>query len=327
MTPAQGGIGDKLTGSSSCFLYSMPQTSPDRPRWKGFLAAGTVIVCWTGFNIVSRLGGKSVLTPFDIAALRFAVSAFFMLPVFIAVKNNLPWPRLIALASAGGVFYALLAYGGFAYAPAAHAGIVINGGVPLATAGLAWLWLKDRPAPRSLWALAIAATGVAIIGIKSLGAPHPDNPLEWLGDLCFAGAAILWACYGLMVRLWHVRPIDAVSGIAVASATLYLPIYILFLPKGIFNAPLGDIVLQGVYQGMVAALIAAFSYAYATLSLGSGAASLTLAIVPATSALLAVPLLGEAFGGVTVVGVVLVTVGATFGALVKKPAPNLRVPP
>ncbi len=305
----------------------MSQTHPERPRWKGFLAAGTVIVCWTGFNIVSRLGGKSALTPFDIAALRFAVSACFMLPVFIVINNSLPLPRLIALASVGGMFYALLAYGGFVYAPAAHAGIIINGGVPLATAGLAWLWLKDRPTPRALWALGIAATGVLIIGLKSLGAPHADNPLEWLGDLFFVGAAILWACYGLLVRLWHIRPIDAVSGIAVASASLYLPVYFLFLPKGIFHAPLSDILLQGFYQGMVAALVAAFSYAYATLSLGSGAASLTLAIVPATSALLAVPLLGEAFGGVTLVGVVLVTAGATFGALIKKTAPAPKSSP
>lgn len=305
----------------------MSQAHLERPRWKGFLAAGTVIVCWTGFNIVSRLGGKSVLTPFDIAALRFAVSAVFMLPVFIAVKNALPLPRLIALASAGGMFYALLAYGGFVYAPAAHAGIIINGGVPLATAGLAWLWLKDRPAPRALWALGIAATGVLVIGLKSLGTPHADSPLEWLGDLCFVGAAILWACYGLMVRLWRVRPIDAVSGIAVASATLYLPVYFLFLPKGILQAPLNDILLQAFYQGTVAALVAAFSYAYATLSLGSGVASLMLAIVPATSAVLAVPLLGEPFGGITVVGVVLVTLGATFGALIKKTAPAPIPPP
>lgn len=305
----------------------MSQAHLERPRWKGFLAASTVIVCWTGFNIVSRLGGKSVLTPFDIAALRFAVSAAFMLPVFIAVRNSLPLFRLVALASAGGMFYALLAYGGFVYAPAAHAGIIINGGVPLATAGLAWLWLKDRPTPRALWALGIAATGVLVIGFRSLGGPHADNPMEWLGDLFFVGAAILWACYGLMVRLWRVRPIDAVSGIAVASASLYLPIYFLFLPKGILHAPMGDILLQGFYQGMVAALVAAFSYAYATLSLGSGAASLTLAIVPATSAILAVPLLGEAFGGMTVVGVVLVTAGATFGALIKKTAPAPKSPP
>ena len=34
----------------------------------GFIAAGIVVACWSGFNIVSRLGSKGVLTPFDLAA-------------------------------------------------------------------------------------------------------------------------------------------------------------------------------------------------------------------------------------------------------------------
>lgn len=292
----------------------MTVESVDHPRWKGFIAAGTVICCWTGFNIVSRLGGKSVLTPFDMTALRFMVSGLFMLPVFFIFSNQLPWRRLVVLAWVGGTMYALLAYSGFALAPAAHAGILINGGVPLATALIAWLWLKDKPSGRALVALTLAASGVLIIGVQSLGAPHPDTPQEWLGDLFFIGAACLWASYGILVRLWHVRPVDAMSGIAVTSAVLYLPVYILFLPKALAAASLNDILLQAVYQGMVAALVAAFCYAYATLSLGSSAASLMLAIVPATSALLAVPLLGETITAITGLGVLLVTAGATMGA-------------
>ena len=305
----------------------MPHTHPERPRWKGFLAAATVITCWTGFNIVSRLGGKSALTPFDMAALRFAVSGFFMLPVYIAVKNALPLPRLLAIASVGGLFYALCAYSGFVFAPAAHAGIIVNGGVPLGTALLAWVWLKDRPSPRAFLALGLAAIGVLILGFNSLGAPHAENSMEWAGDLCFVAASLLWACYGLLVRIWHVRPIDAVSGIAVASACIYLPIYALLLPKGLAAASLNDILLQAVYQGVIAALVAAFSYAYATLSLGSGVASLMLAIVPGTSALLAVPLLGEASTEVTAWGVILVTAGAGLGAMIKKTAPATKPRP
>lgn len=304
----------------------MPPPHTEHPRWKGFLAAATVIVCWTGFNIVSRLGGKSALTSFDMAALRFMVSGLFMLPVFIAVKNTMPLRRLLAMSAVGGLFYALFVYSGFTFASAAHAGIIVNGGVPLGTALLAWIWLKDRPTGRTFWALGLAATGVLVLGFNSLGAPHAENSREWVGDLCFVAAALLWACYGLLVRVWHVRPIDAVSGIAVTSAGIYLPLYVLFLPKGLATAPWHDILLQAFYQGIVAALVAAFSYAYATRSLGSGIASLMLAIVPGTSALLAVPLLGEAITGVTAAGVLLVTVGAGLGALVKKSAPASRPP-
>ncbi len=305
----------------------MSSPHSEHPRWKGFLAAATVIACWTGFNIVSRLGGKSALTPFDMVALRFALSGALMLPVYFAVKNTLPPLRLLAMAAAGGFLYALCAYSGFVFAPAAHAGIIVNGGVPLGSALLAWALLKDRPSPRTFWALGLAATGVLVLGFNSLGGGHAENSLEWVGDLFFVAAALLWACYGLLVRIWHIRPIDAVSGIAVTSAAAYLPVYALFLPKGLAVASWHDILLQTFYQGIVAALVAAFSYAYATRSLGSGVASLTLAIVPGTSALLAVPLLGEPVTPVTAAGVFLVTAGAGLGALVKKTAPGPKPRP
>lgn len=294
----------------------------ERPRWKGFIAAGIVITCWTGFNIVSRLGGKSALTAYDITALRFGVSLCFILPVFLltGTLQRLPWRRLFPLACSGGLFYALLAYSGFAFAPAAHAGILINGGIPLATVALAWLLYGEKPARRSLGALAIAASGVLVLSLNSLSASHGDTPREWVGDLCFIAAALLYANFGLMVRAWHIRPLDTLCGLTVGSALLYFPVYLAFLPKGLALAPLSQILLQGVYQGIVAALVASFSYAYATLSLGPGVASLMLAIVPGTSAILAVPFLGEEASLATISGVLLVTVGALLGALVKKPA-------
>lgn len=306
----------------------MSPSLPERPRWKGFIAAGIVITCWTGFNIVSRLGGKSALTPFDITALRFGVSLCFILPVFFitGTLQRLPWPRLLPLACCGGLFYALTAYTGFSYAPAAHAGILINGGIPLATVALAWLLYREKPSRRSLGALAIAASGILILGINSVAANHVDSPREWIGDLCFIGAALLYANFGLLVRAWHIRPLDTLCGLTVGSALLYFPVYLLFLPKGITLVPLSQILLQGVYQGIIAALVASFSYAYATLSLGPGVASLMLAIVPGTSALLAVPFLGERASQATVAGVLLVTVGALLGALVKK-TPRTSTPP
>jgi drug/metabolite transporter (DMT)-like permease len=108
------------------------------------------------------------------------------------------------------------------------------------------------------------------------------------------------------------------SGIGVTSLLIYIPIYLLFLPKGIHEASLSTIVLQGFYQGIIAALVAGFCYTFATLVLGSGAASLTLAIVPGTSALLAVPFLNEAITWTTGAGVLLVSIGALLGVRAKK---------
>lgn len=288
------------------------------PRWQGYLAAFTVVCCWTGFNIVSRLGGKSVLTPFDVAALRFLVSGIVMVPVFFIFGNQLKKRQLLTIGTVGGFGYALCAYSGFMFAPAAHAGIIINGGIPLATAGIAWIFLKDKPKPLSLFALCLAALGVAIISLHSLNTHSSDTPHVIWGDIFFILAALAWSTFGILVRIWHIRPVDAMSGIGVTSLLIYIPIYLLFLPKGIQDASLSTIVLQGFYQGIIAALVAGFFYTFATLVLGSGAASLTLAIVPGTSAILAVPFLNEAITWTTGAGVVLVSIGALLGVRAKK---------
>ncbi len=297
----------------------MSINSTNTPRWQGYLAAFTVVCCWTGFNIVSRLGGKSVLTPFDVAALRFLVSGLFMVPIFFIFGNQLNKLQLFIMGTVGGFGYALCAYSGFMFAPAAHAGIIINGGIPLATAGIAWIFLKDRPKPLSLLALFLAALGVAVISFHSLQTHSADTPHVIWGDIFFILAALAWSTFGILVRIWNIRPVDAMSGIGVTSLLIYLPIYLLFLPKGIHEASFSTILLQGFYQGIIAALVAGFCYTFATLVLGSGAASLTLAIVPGTSAILAIPFLNEPITLSTGIGVVLVSIGALLGVRAKKP--------
>ncbi len=46
-------------------------------------AALAVVLFWSGFNIVSRLGATATFTPFDLAAIRFAVSGAIALPLFL----------------------------------------------------------------------------------------------------------------------------------------------------------------------------------------------------------------------------------------------------
>jgi hypothetical protein len=41
---------------------------------RGLLAGLMVVLCWSGFNIVSRFGSKGVFTPFDLAAMRYGIS-------------------------------------------------------------------------------------------------------------------------------------------------------------------------------------------------------------------------------------------------------------
>ena len=232
-----------------------------RPEVKlrsGYLAALIVVCCWSGFNIVSRLGGKSALTPYDLAALRFSVAGLVMLPLFIRVLRDIDRSKLTqysCIAFFGSLGYALPVYTGFSLAPAAHAGVLVNGGIPFLTAIIAWLALGQKPQGRAALALAIALVGIVMIGLQSF--THLDaGSLQWVGDLCFLYGALSWAIAGLLMRRWQLKPIDTTAMMVGLSAVVYLPIYILLLPKHLGDVSFDALLLQGVYQGVIAATLA-----------------------------------------------------------------------
>jgi len=293
---------------------ALPVPDPRLDLLKGFAAAAAVVLVWSGFNIVSRPGGRSPLTPYDMAAIRFVFSGIFCLPFVLARWRRLDWPRLAVLAAFGGMSYGLFVYAGFSLAPTAHAGILVNGGIPFATALLAWLILGHRPGLRSEFALLVAGLGIVLIGIHSFGQFAGAPAHQWVGDVFFLLAAICYASFGLLFKQWRVSPLDATIGIAVISMACYTPVYLLALPKAITTVPLSFVLWQGLYQGILAASIAGLLFAYAIHHVGPQRATLMLAMVPGISAVAAVPLLGEPLDAVTIAGVVLVTIGAVLGA-------------
>lgn len=280
---------------------------------RGLLAALVVVLCWSGFNIVSRLGSKGVMTPFDIAALRYGVSGVIALPYFMARVPPRDWPRYGVLALFGGLGYGLLVYSGFAFAPTAHAGVFVNGGIPFWTIVIVALMSGFRLARHIVMALLLSSAGLLLIGYESLVAP--DAGSRWIGDILFLLAALSWAVFGLLMRRWMVRPQLAISGVATFSLLIYMPVYLLWLPKAISASPAAEIALQGVYQGLVAALLAGGMYSYANQKIGSCQASMMLALVPGVSAVGAYFMLGEALSLHVVLGIVVVSIGAILGAM------------
>lgn len=281
-------------------------------RWKGVASIAIVVLCWSGFNIVSRFGSTGAFTPFDMAALRFGVSGVVALPFFLYSTRPAHYPRYMALALFGGLGYGLFAYAGFAFAPSAHAGIFVNGGIPFWTALLLALGGALPRSGSTIVALLLTTSGLVLIGGDSLFAEHGGK--QWLGDLLFLPAAACWATFGILVRHWRLGARNAVLGIASFSLLIYLPVYIAWLPSTIHRASWNALALQGVYQGIVAALLAAGMYAYATERIGASRASMALALVPATSAFGANLLLGETINAAAIVGILVVSAGAALGA-------------
>lgn len=286
---------------------------------RGLMFAGITILIWAGFVIISRLGGQSVLTPFDVAALRTGTAALVLSPWWVPrlLKpglRQLKAYQTMTFSLVAGLIYPLFAYGGFAYAPASHGAVLVSGLLPFFTTFFAIFLLAEKPGRSRLLGLCLTALGVALLFAASL---RPDAPPTWKGDLMFVVASLMWGLFAVLIKRWKVRAFDVTLSVVSLSALVYLPVYVLFLPKQIQFAPMGTIALQAFYQGFVVVCVAMWTYARAAELLGAARLAVMMSSVPAIGTLAAVLLLGESLGTMTLMGVLLTSAGALVGAMAR----------
>ncbi|SHL54687.1 EamA-like transporter family protein [Nitrosospira sp. Nsp11] len=279
----------------------------------GWIAAFLSMCIWTGFILVTRLGGTGTLTSWDIAALRFGVGA--SIAVFFLPRILLPPFKVIVLFSLfGGIGYAVVVYAAFRMTPAAHASVLLPGALPFLTAIIAWLWLGLRPLRKRHIALVIVFSGIVLIAVDSFSRGPKLTHTQILGDLLLLCGSSSWAIFTLLLSRYPIRPLAATVATTLGSALVYLPIWWLFLPSTLEQAPVGEIAVQAIYQGVVVVFLAMLLYTFAVSRLGSQTVALLMAFVPVVSALAAVPLLGEPLSLLALAGLAAVTAGAILGA-------------
>ncbi len=283
----------------------------------GYFAALSTVVIWAGFILISRLGGKTGLTGWDIVALRLGTAAVFLLPFSLKLPSG-TWrnPKLWTMALLGGLLFLVLVYSGFKRAPAAHGGILLPGMQPFLVTALAWVLMGSKPSRARLLGLIPIAAGVVCVAMPQLLGAH-EGPSTWAGDALLLGASIAWAAYSVLVKKWAVDPWLLTRFVALASALVYLPVYLVLLPKGLDQVPMSMLVLQGLYQGLGPTIIAMLLFLRAVAILGAERTGALVALVPVMAGLGAVPLLNEALTPWLVAGLVLVSGGAFVSARLK----------
>lgn len=274
----------------------------------GYLAAFATLIMWSAFSLFSRLAGKSTLTPYDVYALRLITATLFLLPL----AGRLPrgaWKdkRLWLLTCLSSLFYCPLAYNGFLYAPAAHGGILLGGLQPFLIGLIVWISTGVRPGRLRLCGLALITGGVACAAVPHFISWSPEIAF---GDLLILLSSILWAFYATLAARWRYPPWGLTCAIAFGSSLVYLPIYFLWLPKQMLATPWSMIVAQGLYQGLVATILAMVAYLKTISLLGAERAAALLSLAPIVIGLAAIPLLDEALTGWLLSGLVMVSLGA-----------------
>src|SRR4029079_12912984 len=99
---------------------------------KGALYGLAAVSIWSGWIVVARLGLRTSLTPWDIAALRFGVAGILLLPYVLfkgLALDRLGGLGLVAVVF-GGAAPVLLANSGLMFSSAAHAGALFPGVMP-----------------------------------------------------------------------------------------------------------------------------------------------------------------------------------------------------
>jgi drug/metabolite transporter (DMT)-like permease len=269
-----------------------------------------VTCIWTGWIVVTRYGVTNALNPYDLAAMRFGIAGILVLPWVI---KNRTWAgltpgRVAVLAVCAGFPYALVSYFGFAFAPAAHGGVFMNGALPAFTVIIAWLWARDRIHRSQALGLIAIGAGTVLVGSGALFESGLGQ--SWIGDLLFLAATAFLAVYMVATKVWNITAGQMLFGVTVVNAALYVPAWALFLDSNISVAPLNEILLQAVYQGLMPSFVGMYFMLLAVRHLGANRAAVFVSMVPVLAALLAVPTLGEIPSSVAWSGMVLVTLGA-----------------
>ena len=278
-------------------------------RTQGYLFVCITMCIWGGFTILSRLNLHWHVSAWDLVAMRFAIAFLILMPVLIYKKDLafLWYPRPVILALTGGLAYCLTVYTAFLHAPAAHAAIFLNGCIPLCTAVAAYLLFK-QPFDKHTWlSLSIMLSALALMSYLML---HEQASAFGLGDILFFLSAVWWGIFTVLLKQWKLSAWHSMASVAIWSALIYLPIYILFIPKHFQEAEPVHLLIQGVFHGGLVVIIATLTYVAAIERLGAFKTGSIVTLAPFIAAIIAVPLLNEPLSPAIMCGLVGMGIGA-----------------
>ena len=308
------------------------------PRALGLAAAVVTVIIWSSFIVVARASAAHSLLPLDIGFLRIFGAGCILLPWgFWLMRKQRQFgervgsflglsPLPLGITALAGLFgsmlYAMLAYSGFFFAPAAHASVLMPGSLPLWTSLLAIVVLHDHITRARAIGLACIVMGDLLVGGASLLKAF-DGGEVWKGDLMFMSAAFCWACYSVLVRRHSLAPVRATIAITAFSCVTFVPIYGLaafagVVPSHLGTAPVTEMLFQAIYQGVGSVVISGITFNVMIRHFGPVRSTMITALVPGLSALGAVVFLNEPMSINLLAGLALVTCGILFGVKLPK---------
>jgi drug/metabolite transporter (DMT)-like permease len=273
----------------------------------------------SGSLVMLRLGVKTSLTPFDLAALRFGTAALLLGGVIWKrgwALDKLGLLGAAALITCNGAPYIMVLSYGFEFAPASDAGALNPGSMAVFVGILGWLVLGESMRTAKVVGMLAILAGTALF-TDALSVRQAS-----IGHLIFAVTGGMWASYVIIVRKANVPALHATAIVAVGSALSYLPVYLLLFGGSILQAPTSDIVMQAIYQGVLTGALAVFAFTKSTEYLGASAGAALTALIPIVTLVMGASILAEPVSGTKVIASGLIGFGVFVALYVRRTRPD-----
>lgn len=273
---------------------------------KPYLAGLAVVFIWSGWITLSRYGVHTQLQPSDITLLRYWTAFLAVLPLTV----RYPWQRdrivqYLVIGLGVGFPYTMLSFYGLKVLRAAHAGVLVNGMLPVMGAVAAWMLFRQRIALHRY-----AAIGVIFLANMVMTGGSVFALDRAAGIALLLVAAFCYTCHMTGIRLWQMNWRDVVVVVPTVNVILFTPLWY-YLPSGMGQSSYHDMAVQAIYQGVIVNVLALICVAYAIRHLGTITVALFMSFVPVTTAVLAWLVLGEALKPFEIAGIV----GCSLGLL------------
>lgn len=260
----------------------------------GYAGGAVTVLIWAGWILATRHSAATKLGAIDMGLIRYGIPAIVLAPVWLKtglLPRHVPLQLLALMVAGAGAVFFLLTTSAIHSTPAASAGVLLGGSMPLATALIGVAIFRERPDFTRWLGLAAIVAGIAILLVRSLS----GATLPWQSFVLLPAGAILWACYTHAFRRSGLTAVQASALIAIWSFLINLVLADIF-GTSLMEVPLPEIGLQALSQGVLSGLAATVAYGFAVQTLGSTQAATFTAITPILATIGGGVFLGEALG-------------------------------
>lgn len=294
----------------------MPQPKTSIPTAGIACGVGAAMI-WGAWPVVTAMGvNDETMTPFHLVLVRFAVAGLLLFPFAFRGNPGLrEWGQAFIFMLGAGFAYSMVVSTAFLHAPSSHGGVIIPGTMMVTSLVAAHFLLGEKMTPQRTASVAVILLGLVLL-VVGAGAG------AMTGDLLFVAGGLMWASYAFLLRRWPTDSLVVAARISVLSLVCTGVGAALGFADGIMEMSAETLLTQGLWQGVLSAILALVLFSNAVGYLGSGRAATLNALIPVIAVSLSFLILGEKPGVIEWLGLLGVIMGIA-GAMGVRPIKQL----